>query len=279
MPRRSQPRRRVPLEEADFMHKLARAKYHLNRLDELVEEYSASTPVRVARERAGRHWEWRLRIEQQPPREMALVLGDFLYNVRAGLDYLAGDLLPTRYRRSAAFPIFSERVWEIPVAADESPARAGERRRWELIEREAAPDAVQIIKEEHPPSGAPTKREPMHSLMILNRLSNRDRHQRLNLIASGLDAPGSRIEVEFQDGRTEVSASESTAFPFRRALADGARITHLPSGVRAVRASGTIAVVVEVSADWANVAIPGDMRVMWEEACRIGGRLWPYARI
>lgn len=82
------------------------------------------------------------------------------------------------------------------------------RRRWELIERKVDPAAVDIIKAHHPPNGRPSKREPMHDLTVLNGMSNRDRHQNLNLVAYGLNAATSSFVIRHGDGSTEVLTPE-----------------------------------------------------------------------
>jgi hypothetical protein len=263
--------------ERDFTVKLVRANKHLDDLEDLIVEYRSTAGVKLRRVMHRRKIGWELQIEKPPPAQMALVLGDYLYNVRSALDYLAVALLPVKHKRSAFYPILPERVWEIPEQADEPQHRSSSRERWSLIERHVDPAAVEIIKAYHPPSGRPSKTEPMHDLMVLNGLSNRDRHQNLNLVAAGVDAPTSRFEVVYEDGRVQVSDGEGAPPPFRRAFPTGARI-EMPPGVASVRVSGRIVVVVEVDRQWSNVEVPHDMRRLWETACAIVGKLEPYCR-
>jgi hypothetical protein len=126
-----------------------------------------------------------------------LVLGEFLYNLRSALDYIAGDLVKPSLRTKSDYPFFNQRIWEVPIGNEtDEKRRADDRRKWAFIEREMPAAAVEIIKRFHPPDGRPKSTEPMYQLSILNALSNKDRHRNLNTTAAGL-APsydrGSRL--------------------------------------------------------------------------------------
>jgi hypothetical protein len=127
-------KRRMPVEERDFTAKLARAGQHLHTLEALIEEYRSTTAIELHRSVERRKVVWHLAIEKAPPVELALVLGDFLYNVRSTLDYLAVALLPAKHKRDAYYPILAERIWEIPEEPDEPRHLRDMRRRWALIE-------------------------------------------------------------------------------------------------------------------------------------------------
>jgi hypothetical protein len=270
-------KRRMPVEERDFTAKLARAGQHLHTLEALIEEYRSTTAIELHRSIERRKVVWELAIEKAPPVELALVLGDFLYNVRSTLDYLAVALLPAKHKRDAYYPILAERIWEIPEHPGEPQHLRDMRRRWALIERHVDPAAVEIIKSHHPPSGRPSKREPMHDLTVLNGMSNRDRHQNLNLVAYGLNAATARFVVRHNDGSPEVLTPERPPPPYRSAHPTGAPL-QLPPGDEPVEVSGEIVILVQVDREWSNVEVPGDMRRMWETVCAIVGKLEPYCR-
>lgn len=269
--------RRTPLEERDFTAKLARAGQHLHTLEALVEEYRSTTAIELRRSVVRRKVMWELAIEKAPPVELTLTLGDFLYNVRSTLDYLAVALLPVKRKREAFYPILAERIWEIPAAPDEPQHLRDMRRRWALIEANIDPAAIEIIKAYHPPGGRPSKRAPMHDLTVLNGMSNRDRHQNLNLVAHGLDAATSRFLVRHNDGSTEVLTPDRPPPPYRSAHPTGA-LLELPPGAEPIEVSGQIVVLVQVDREWSNVEVPGDMRRMWQTVCDIVGKLEPYCR-
>lgn len=268
-------KRRTQLEDRDFTAKLSRAGQHLHNLEALVKQHRSTTAIELHRGIVRRRMVWELSIEKAPPVELALVLGEFLYNVRSTLDYLAVALLPAKHKRDAYYPILAERIWEIPAAPDEPKHFQDMRRRWALIERNVDPAAVDIIKAYHPPSGRPSKRKPMHDLTVLNGMSNRDRHQSLNLVAYGLDAATSRFVVRHKDGSTEVLTPDRPPAPYRNAHPAGSRL-ELPPGTEPIDVSGQIVVLVQVDREWSNVEVPGDIRRMWETVCGLVGKLEPY---
>jgi len=270
----------MALQDHDFFRKLVWAKHHLNELDQLIANYRATNPYRVTRHVEGtrKTVRWRLHITEAPPKEVALHLGDFLYNVRAGLDYLAGALVVSSERSHASFPILTTRVWDVPTGDEAMETRLrADRKRWAFIERTMTEDVINILKELHPPTEKPSRAEPMHYLRILNALSNKDRHRTLSVVAAGLEDATTTVKVIFPDGTDELLEAAPVPKPVRRAFADGAQIL-APPRVVDVEATGSVAVIVDVGAEWTYVLLPNDMRMIWENACKVGGLLEPHVR-
>jgi hypothetical protein len=109
LPLISLPLRARPLSVATFegeKAKLQRARKHFEELVTLVHEYMSTEPFRfseVGDVVFGR-------IEKQVPREINLVLGDVVHNLRAALDLLVCDLIlsnQNQVTRDSAFPIMT----------------------------------------------------------------------------------------------------------------------------------------------------------------------------
>jgi hypothetical protein len=270
----------MDLESRDFFRKLVRAKYHFNKLEEIVGEYTATDPYKVCHHVEGQPQveRWSLRITEQPPTDIAYILGEFLYNVRAGLDYLAAALVINEQSRDRCYyPILQRRVWEIPrgTKEEEQRLRAG-RRSWEFVTANFDPAVVAIFQETHPPDKAPSRSEQMHPLRILQLLSNADRHRNLPVLTAGVAKESMRVKVTYAGGATQMLEPAPADGAGRGAFPDGA-VIDTPPGVVNVEVTGPVVVVVPVGSEWSNVVIPGDMRLVWENACRIAGLLDQFA--
>jgi hypothetical protein len=266
------------MDELDAEIKLVWAEKRLIELEAIIAEYRASDPyeVRPSFEGNRKKKRWRLYIEPGPPIEVGLILGEFLYGVRAALDYIAADLVKPSLRSKSYYPFLSERIWEVPISDKQSvERRVADRRKWAFVEREMPAEAVEIIKRFHPPNGRPKRTEPMYNLSVLNVLSNKDRHRNLNIVAPGLDNEGMTIEFIYADGTSDVVGG--IEFPIARAYSSGAEI-RTPPGVVNVKAHGTVAVSVNVSTEWADIRIPDSLLGLSFDVARIIALLKPHIR-
>lgn len=266
----------------DSVSKLTRAKHHLNELEVMVQQYRDAHPYRAERYVEGRGKNrrdvWRLQITQQPPAEIPLILGDFLYNVRSALDYLAAELVRPSETSRSFFPILSCRVWDMPVVLNAKGVDplADDRRRWASIENMMAPDVVAILKDLQP-TGQDGADGEMNALTLLNQLSNKDRHRRLTVVAPGL---GNQMlgKVTLRNGRTvfyhDPSGKQGRVAVYQHNTAIGP----LPPDTEKVEITeGTVLVVVEVRPrKYLNV--PDEMTMLWESACMIVGHLEGHRR-
>src|SRR5688572_12484690 len=79
-----------------FDLKIDRAEEHLKELEHAVGRYCDRHPYKAVERMEGNQQGsvWRLRFTEQPDPWLTVIAGDFLYNVRSGLDHLAAALVP-----------------------------------------------------------------------------------------------------------------------------------------------------------------------------------------
>ena len=158
---------------AEVVYKVEWAGKHLERLALVIGGYlqGQERPVPVLnRQGDGRTVLFEIPNLPSPPPEIALVMGDCLYSLRAALDYLvwqlvlANDGTPTERTQ---FPIYDSQV-----------DRHGTPRRIH-VEGGIHPDALATLERLQPYHRA--ERPEAHPLAILQRLSNIDKHRRLHV--------------------------------------------------------------------------------------------------
>ena len=116
----------MPLIIPSYTEKLSWAEAHLTKLEAALKTYADRHPYKVTHSIKQQKDHWRLRFIEAPNREVPLIVGDFLYNVRGGLDHLACALVPRKYRRSVSFPIIREPIWDIPPRKRGKPTTNGD---------------------------------------------------------------------------------------------------------------------------------------------------------
>jgi hypothetical protein len=127
-----------------------------------------------------------LEFTETPDPDIGLIAGDIIYNLRAAFDYLIGSLVPPGERSKVLCPVLREPVWDIPHVTTENPERTKNRERWySLTHHIRDTDAIAVLKELMP---LDSRRQPPkeHPLDLINRLSNKDRHQRLPILTWGI---------------------------------------------------------------------------------------------
>jgi hypothetical protein len=152
--------------------KLGRAKEHIGAVRAKTLAFTEREPppfgFRTERtERADETVEYVLYaiVRDQPPHDLAPMIGDVLHNTRSALDHLVYELAPPRVRRrvNTQFPIFTDECRYRVLGEPKIAGISGDERA--LIER------VQPWNASSQPD-----RDP---LAILNRLSNLDKHRLL----------------------------------------------------------------------------------------------------
>ncbi len=250
--------------------KFDRAEKHLIDLEREVSRYCATNPYTITQAREGKRQKavWRFRYTSQPPDVIALIAADFIYNLRSGLDHLAATLVPTRDRDM--FPIFFQGVWETGIEG-ENEQRSKERQRWTSLTRNMDPGAVAILKQAQPPDLGRDQRESTHSLAMLNRLSNKDRHTKLPVHAGRLAGP--EIGCRTPDGglyHGRLTANE--------ALEDDAKLD-LPHDATDVHVTGTPVVVIQMTSNHEGFKIPDAFReISLRDMRRVADLLRPFDR-
>ena len=226
---------------ASYDLKIDRAEHHLNDLNRRIDRWAARKPYKVTSGREGQSDRARIVhrfvFTRQPPESVAVIAGDFLYNLRSALDHLASALVPSQNRSRTYFPILWQGVWE-PGIKGEDRQRTDDRLKWITFTQGMDPAAVAVLKRNQPPDLGRDVNNP-HPLSILNRLRNRDTHQRL--VATATSLRGFMGTGEMPDG----SIYRSRPLDFNEGPEDGA-ILGLPSEVVNVKIDGTPLVLLSI---------------------------------
>jgi hypothetical protein len=225
-----------------YVAKLSRAEKHLIELEEAIDEYAASRPYAVRKGIEGKKKKVVHRLVFRKLAEntdIPIIAADVVYNLRSGLDHLMSALVANKERSSVIFPVMFQGVWE-PGVPGEDAQRAKLRARWASDTKSLKAGTLTVIKALQPPddAGDGTLADRMY---LLNTLSNRDRHEKLPVIATGLDKP--KLFVKAPDGR------ELEGFPLPDRASDfahdNARL-NVPEDSVEVKIEGTPLVVVRV---------------------------------
>jgi hypothetical protein len=152
--------------------KLGRAEEHLDALDARIGAYFARKPYASVREYDPQHGARLagIRITERPPADLALVIGDYLHNLRSALDHLA---------------------WQLVIASDGKPSKRTEfpiyknaavykkRTSGTAIHPLVSPDIGVLVESVQPYHEG--DRALLHPLWVLHELSNIDKHRTLHL--------------------------------------------------------------------------------------------------
>lgn len=238
-----------------YMAKVWRAKQHLINLEKAVDTFGAEHPYRVAERMEGKN-------KPRPVRRLAftaeaantdipMIAADLIYNLRSGLDHLMSALVANKDRRSAMFPIYFQGVWEA-IVPGENQQRVKERVRWASDVKTIPDDGIAVLKALQPPDGSWD--DPQVSMLqIINRLSNRDRHEKLPVIAAGLKWP---ITVRYRDASGslhEIVTDDPNPEAF---LKDDAEINNIPEGAVDMEIAGAPLVAIDLGDQSRYLAVP-----------------------
>lgn len=170
--------------------KIARAEKHLGELQDVVQAYLDGhyygprliPPILTENPT---HWRFVLDITKAPDPQIAIVLGDFLFNVRSALDHIAVAIAPPDRQRSVSFPILAEPL-------DDEKEREFRRRT-----KDMPGAAIAIIEEQQPYNmrlrNPQSKSYSMDPLEALSVLQNADKHRSLAVLVAGLTHPFAKI--------------------------------------------------------------------------------------
>ncbi|MCA1701946.1 MAG: hypothetical protein LC808_01200 [Actinobacteria bacterium] len=100
--------------------KVDRATQHFKEIKSLIAPYDVSRPYMVTHnvERKTKDQVYRAYPVEEPDQWIAVVLGDFLFNLRSALDHLRVALVPPKRRWSGTFPIYEDNIWERDAAGN-----------------------------------------------------------------------------------------------------------------------------------------------------------------
>ncbi len=92
----------------DWWLKIKRANKHMVDINEESKRYASTNPYTIEHIKlsdSDNEIRFRLRIVKQPNPMIAIMLGDFIHNLRSALDYIVVASAPKQYRHYARFPI------------------------------------------------------------------------------------------------------------------------------------------------------------------------------
>ncbi len=257
-----------------YVLKMQRAEQHLAEAQRMIADYIDSHPYEVAKsvedDQGGSVRT--LRFTKQPGDELAVVIGDFIHNIRSGLNHLAVACTPRENWRKVQFPIFARDPFERDPTTGQylqgSKDRSDARGAWSRHTAGMSPEAVAAIKWLQPFNSGLYDLN-LHGLLLLEDFSNADKHRELVIIASALRDP--TITVTGLDGIPRPLTIPGNAN-------NGAQIGTIsfPCEVN-VEITGTPLVIAAVGEPLAYVELPGAL-VTILTACRDGviPRLRPY---
>jgi hypothetical protein len=141
--------------------KVERAQRHIDNLEETIEGYVARHPYRIVLEATpdGRRHNWTIRVRENIPESLPLVIGDAIHNLRSALDLLACDLVQQNNGST-------DNVY-FPFAKDETELQEAIKKRH--ADR-AAPDVVHMIRGLKPyKKGGDNLLRAVHDLDIIDK--------------------------------------------------------------------------------------------------------------
>ena len=228
--------------------KFKRAQHHMVDIRREARRYARAHPYRTVPIRQPQHYDgvqrFRLEITEQPDPAIAIILGDFIHNLRSALDHVVVAATSPRSKRGdAGFPIATENPWATD-ANGKYVFRDPQRRKsiWKAIN--GVPLLAQAVIIGAQPYRVPDPEKDV--LAVLNRLENADKHRELITIGSGLVWP--RIIVVRPD---DTLVSPPLGYGYGQFVPDGAEIhltVPLPTNTRVkMEFSGTPAVSIKVT--------------------------------
>jgi hypothetical protein len=266
-------------DEPSYIRKADWAEHHILHLTLILAAYAGEKPYTVSdpvQDKRGRRFS-RLVFSRDPDPETGLIAGDIIYNLRASFDYLIGSLVPSGQRSKVLCPVLHEPVWEIPHVSTENNERTRNRERWQTLTHHiGSTDAIAELKELMP---LESRRQPPkeHALDLINRLSNKDRHQRLPILTWGVG--DARVKAIMR-GSGQIVPCKIPEFtePGRQGIKNNAAIP-LPDKAVYVKVSGAPVVLIRIGEERQTFRIP---EVFWEMLAWLRNeafpRLGPYSR-
>ncbi len=236
-----------------YAAKIARAKEHLIDLQVTVNDYADTHPYTVSERIEGKKNPRKVRrlafTASPADTPIPIIAADVIYNLRSALDHLMSALVAPKDRGSAMFPIFFQGVWEA-IVPGENQQRIKERMRWASDIKTLSDDAITVLKGLQPADTAPD--DPQTNLLrFINRLSNRDRHEKLPVLGTGLTHI--HVSVTRPDGETLEGVGVRSD---EAALQDNAEIHNIPDDAVKVQINGVPLVAIEGQVQGSYIEIP-----------------------
>jgi hypothetical protein len=256
-----------------FSAKVSRAKKHLIDLEVEIGRYTSTKPYTVSKRIEGKRNVHRLIFTSDPANtDILIIAADVIYNLWSSLDHLMACLVAKKDRSSVMFPFYFQNVWEA-IVPGENQQRIKERVRWASDIKTLSNDVVAILKSLQPSDDGRNVDE-INLPQIIKTLSNRDRHEKLPTLTTGLR--GMAIEWEMPDGTIQKALAPNTSVD---AFFDNHTEIPVPDDAMNVKVDGAPVIAIRIAQEKGHIEIPNrlDMaaRLIEED---IIPRLSPYIR-
>ncbi len=167
--------------------KVKRAQKHMVDIERAAKRYASRHPYELTRIQYADHNRkvgYRVRITEQPDPMIAIMLGDFVHNLRSALDHIVVACVPKNRRRSAGFPIVLDPIWDKDTKGEFALKDDKARKRFVSAIEGLPEDALAIVERVQPyHSARGPYRDPIG---IISRLENADKHRYLILVGGGV---------------------------------------------------------------------------------------------
>lgn len=216
--------------------KLARAEHHFNELKSIIGVPLDRQPCPVTEVlNSNNEWEYILNLGLNLDRNIAIVAGDVLFNIRCALDHLLCALIPGEDKGVAMFPIFTEDPFEVDEVTGNYRHSGNARRRWKRQTLGVPDDAMTLVTLLQPftktrQAGKRPDQAIHHTLAVLAALQNADKHWRLifskptlkraRIFREGVEVPGLTAAVQdgtpflFTEEKMDVKVDGFISIPF-----------------------------------------------------------------
>ncbi|MEN8615501.1 hypothetical protein ABFB09_09580 [Dehalogenimonas sp. THU2] len=170
----------------DWWLKIQSAKKHMVDIQEAARAYASSQPysfIRINLPDATNQIGYTFRIIKQPDPMIAVMLGDFIHNLRSALDYVAVACAPRKYRYETAFPIVRQDIFAKDESGEFVVKDSKIRKDFESKIQWINTEAKALILRLQPYQFG--NLAPRIVLGIISRLENADKHRELITIGCG----------------------------------------------------------------------------------------------
>lgn len=170
----------------DWWLKFQRAEKHMVDINQEAVRYAENHPYEFTRIRLSdrqKQIRSRFHITEQPDPMVAVMLGDFIHNLRCALDYIVVACVPKQRRGKAGFPILSQDIFAKDGNGQFVVNDTKLRENFETATKGLHPEARTFIIGLQPYNHGVNAH--LNILGIISRLENADKHRQLTTISRG----------------------------------------------------------------------------------------------
>ncbi|MGD1059773.1 MAG: hypothetical protein ABR992_20475 [Solirubrobacteraceae bacterium] len=236
------------------MREFARAEEHLNELKGMIGPVGNRQPYPVSKALEThndiRQWVYRLDLGLSADlnENLPIIAGDFLYNVRSGLDHRAASLVPAEKKHEVQFPIFAADPLTMNPSRPEAHLNPKAWKSWKGAMKPFPESVFAALTDLQPFKAAGETGQPAteHTLDILRTLHDADEHKGLFVADRGV-----------ADAEISVNGTLASSTPESVVLKDGTVIYTSLTEVE-VQLVGTALVALGVSGQGSDESpVPG----------------------